>query len=154
MTKYPWRGHNFDKQTRDMLIELDTLVGPYISIDPTQGSYSGGVSASAGTHDGGGACDLSVANLTAWQIDLVVFLARRVGFAAWHRSPSEGPWAAHIHCINKTAKDLSPSAKAQVVDYGKKLSGLASKKADRHKALEAPYESTWASYLANWGRSS
>lgn len=150
MAKVTWRGHRFDEQTRDMLRELDKLVGPYVQIRPTQGSYSSSVSASAGTHSGGGAVDLSVQKLTADQVDLVVFLARRVGFAAWHRAASEGPWVDHIHMINKTCKDLSPSAKNQVKAYKDKRSGLASNKADKHKNLGAPYESTWASYLANW----
>jgi hypothetical protein len=150
VAKKTWRGHKFDQNTYEKLVELDKLVGPYVSIAPTQGSYSSGVEASAGTHAGGGACDLSVANLSAFQIDLVVFLARRLGLAAWHRSPSEGPWGAHIHLINKDAPDLSSGAKNQVKAYLKKLSGLASGKADKHKALGAPYESTWRSYLANW----
>lgn len=152
MTKVTWRGKTFDAQTRDMLIELDKLVGPNLSIHPSQGSYSNGVAASGGTHSGGGAVDLSIGSvgLTPWQVDLVVFLARRVGFAAWHRTPSEGPWGEHIHMINKTCKDLSPSAKGQVTAYKAGLSGLASHKPDRHKALQAPTTATWDSYRANW----
>lgn len=145
-----WRGQKFDAQTREMLIELDKLVGPNIQIQPTQGSYSSSVGASAGTHSGGGACDLTVRNLTAWQVDLVVFLARRLGFAAWHRSAAEGDWSPHVHMINKTCKDLSPSAARQVEAYLHGKSGLASGKPDKHAALEAPRESTWKSYLANW----
>lgn len=146
-----WRGHRFDANTRDKLVELDKLVGPDVSIDPTQGSYNkGGVAASAGTHDGGGAVDLSVRNLTEFQINLVVFLARRIGFAAWFRSANEGNWPDHIHLINKDAPDLSAGAKSQVRAYLLRKSGLASGKQDRHISLEAPYESTWRSYLNNW----
>jgi len=83
-----WRGKKFDPQTRDMLVELDKLVGPNVQIKPTQGSFSSGVAASAGTHSGAGAVDLSVASLSLDQINLVVFLMRRLGFAAWHRVPS------------------------------------------------------------------
>lgn len=150
MAKVTWRGHKFDPQTAEMLRELDKLVGPYVSIQPTQGSYSNSVGASAGTHSGAGACDLSVQKLSSWQVQLVVFLARRIGFAAWHRSSSEGPWADHIHLINKTAKGLAPAAERQVAAYKAKRNGLANDKADKHKALEAPYESTWATYLNNW----
>lgn len=152
MAKVTWRGHKFDSQTRDMLVEVDKLVGPNIAIRPTQGSYSNAVGASAGTHSGGGAVDLSVAGagLTAKQIDLVVFLLRRVGFAAWHRAASEGPWSSHIHAINKTAPDLSSQAKSQVAAYKAGKSGLASGKPDKHAALGAPRTATWASYLANW----
>jgi hypothetical protein len=152
MGKVSWRGHKFDEQTRDMLREVDKLVGPDIAIRPTQGSYSTSVGASAGTHAGGGAVDLSVggAGLTAFQVQLVVFLMRRVGFACWHRAPSEGNWASHIHAINKTAPDLSPAAKSQVAAFKKGLSGLASGKADKHKDLDASDTSTWASYRRNW----
>lgn len=152
MGKVSWRGHKFDQETKDMLVEVDKLVGPNVQIRPTQGSYSNSVGASAGTHSGGGAVDLSVAQLSASQIELVVFLLRRVGFAAWHRTPNEGNWGAHIHAINKTCTDLSPQAKSQVSAYKTGKSGLASGKPDRHKGLGAPVTATWASYLANWGR--
>lgn len=52
--------------------------------------------------------------------------------------------------INKTAKGLAPAAERQVAAYKAKRNGLANDRADKHKALEAPYESTWATYLANW----
>lgn len=99
-----------------------------------QGSYSGGVSASAGTHDGGGAADLSVAGLTtAQQLALVTELRRRNG-CAWLRSPAYG-WparlgGAHIHVIVRDEPELSAGARAQVAAYDKKLNGLASKKPD------------------------
>jgi hypothetical protein len=150
MAKVSWRGHKFDEQTRSMLVEVDKLVGPNIPIRPTQGSYSTSVGASAGTHSGGGAVDLSGAALSADQIKLVVFMLRRVGFAAWHRAPSEGNWGSHIHAINKTAPDLSSQAKSQVAAYMAGKSGLASGKADKHAALGAPRTATWKSYLANW----
>lgn len=149
--KVKWRGVTVDDQTAEMLSELDKLVGPYVTIDPTQGSYSTAVGASAGTHAGGGAVDLAVRQLSPFQVNLVVFLARRLGFAAWHRAASEGPWAAHIHMVNKTARGLSPSAARQVKSYLNKRNGLANNGPDKHESLEAPYESTWASYLANWG---
>ena len=150
MAKVKWRGHKFDAETAAMLRELDKLVGPHVPIRPTQGSYSTGVAASAGTHSGGGACDLSVQGLSTTQVQLVVFLARRIGFAAWHRSPSEGPWGDHIHLINKTCPDLAPAAARQVAAYKAKRNGLANDKPDKHRALDAPYESTWDTYCANW----
>src|SRR5690606_13358071 len=62
----------------------------------TQGSYNpGGVGQSGGTHDGGGAVDISVTNLS--NRNAAVKALREVGFAAWYRSPSQGNWAAHIH---------------------------------------------------------
>ena len=145
MTRVTWRGHTFDARTRDMLVELDRLAGPLVPIRPTQGSYSTGVEASAGTHSGGGACDLSAKDLTPGQIKVVVFLARRIGFAAWHRSPSEGPWPAHIHLIARGCPDLAPGARRQVEAYDKGLSGLASGRRDKHRWLKAPV-TTWEEY--------
>lgn len=130
--------------------EVDKLVGPDFPVRPTQGSYSTSVGASAGTHAGGGAVDISVSALSAAQINILVFLLRRVGMAAWHRSTSEGPWAAHVHAVNKTARDLSPSAERQVAAYMNAKDGLAGNKADKHKALGAPRVATWKSYCANW----
>lgn len=150
MSRVTWRGHTFDTQTRDMLVELDKLVGPNVSIKPTQGSYSTGVGASAGTHAGGGAVDLSVAALSSFQVELVVFLARRLGFAAWHRLPGEGPWNQHIHMINKTAPGLSGAAQSQVMQYMSSRNGLANHGFDKHANLDAPRDATWKSYLANW----
>lgn len=136
--KATWRGKTFDARTVLMLKEVDRLVGPNVQIRPTQGSYSTSVGASAGTHAGGGAVDLSVSELTDWQVQLVVFLMRRVGFAAWHRSATEGNWAQHIHGIAIGCPDLSPSAKNQVAAYKAGKNGLANGKADKHKALGAP----------------
>lgn len=154
MAHVTWRGKVFDERTRDQLVELDKLVGPNITIHPSQGSYSNGVAASGGTHSGGGAVDLSVgsAGLSPFQIDLVVFLARRIGFAASHRLPSEGPWAEHIHMISIGCKDLSNQAKAQVTAYKAGLNGLANHHPDPHRKLGAPSTATWESYKANWNK--
>ncbi len=150
MAKVTWRGVTLDAQTRDMLVEVDKLVGPNIPIRPVQGSYSHSVGASAGTHSGGGAVDISVRVLTSFQINLVVFLLRRVGFAAWHRLPGDGPWAEHIHAIAIGVPDLSSQAKAQVSAYKAGLNGLANHHADRDAPLGAPRTATWDSYLRNW----
>lgn len=101
-----------------------------------QGSWSSGVGASAGTHSGGGAFDLSVAGLSrAEQLHLVDVLRRR-NVAAWLRSPEFG-WPArlgpsHIHGIVRDEAELSRSARAQVVAYRLGRNGLASGRKDPH----------------------
>lgn len=151
MPSVTWRGVKLDPQTRSMLQEVDKILGPEIPLRPSQGSYSNSVGASAGTHSGGGAVDISVRGLTSFQINLVVFLLRRVGFAAWHRLPGDGPWSEHIHAIAKGVPDLSSQAKSQVKDYANGLSGLAPHGGrDRDAALDAPRIATWTSYLNNW----
>jgi hypothetical protein len=100
-----------------------------------QGSYHKG-SLSAGTHNGGGAFDLSVRGLSHKQIlDLVNELRKR-NVAAWYRSPLYG-WpeslgGAHIHGIVMDEPGLSYAAKRQVINYRDGLNGLASKRKDPH----------------------
>jgi hypothetical protein len=85
-----------------------------------QGSYHKTTTASAGTHDGGGAVDL-----TPYQADRKQHALRAVGFAAWHRYPIPGVWPEHVHAIAIGDKQLSPAAAAQVHDYYHHLNGLA-----------------------------
>jgi len=94
----------------------------------TQGSYTGSVGASGGTHDGGGAVDISVLNpqLSTGQRDDLVLILRQLGCAAWLRNPSQGDWPYHIHAIDSGANDASPQAEGQVDDYNAGRNGLAS----------------------------
>ncbi len=87
----------------------------------TQGSYSTSVSASFGTHDGGGAVDLSVRSPIDWavlesEIDPMIRALRTAGFAAWLRAENElYPGSPiHIHAIAIGDADLSPAARAQI----------------------------------------
>ena len=87
-----------------------------------QGSYNaGGVAASAGTHDGGGAIDVSPTS----NPNEVVRALREVGFAAWHRLPNQGPWNEHIHAIAIGDPELSSGARTQVSEYYAGQNGLA-----------------------------
>ncbi|AKU18611.1 peptidoglycan-binding protein [Luteipulveratus mongoliensis] len=89
----------------------------------TQGEYNpGGVDASAGTHDGGGAIDISVNNLNSRSA--AVKALRQVGFAAWERTPAQG-FDPHIHAVAISDTDMAPGAQAQIGDYYKGLNGLA-----------------------------
>jgi hypothetical protein len=60
-----WRGKRFNRRTVDMIKWAEEKAGFKFVIG--QGSYNTGVSASAGTHDGGGAADFSVRDLTITQ---------------------------------------------------------------------------------------
>lgn len=91
------------------------------SLTVVQGSYNtGGVGASKGTHDGGGAVDLTPQD---WQAK--VHAMRAVGFAAWHRPAIPGLWEEHVHAVLIGNAHLSPAAEAQVVSYMKHRNGLA-----------------------------
>lgn len=122
MTRVTVDGKTLNKRTADMLKRAQQRLGYDLYV--VQGSYNaGGVSASAGTHDGGGAIDVAVPSGKAAE---VVRALREVGFAAWHRLPSQGPWGEHIHAIAIGDPELSSGAEQQVRAYYAGLNGLAS----------------------------
>ncbi len=158
MTVTTFNGKRTDTRTAAMLTEAQRLYGRTIRL--TQGSYNTSVSQSANTHAGGGAIDASVDGLTSTQITSLVRILRTVGFAAWHRKPSEGPWAAHIHAVAVGCRDLAPSAARQVEALRNGRNGLANGGLDPHAWLNVPVR-TWEQYLASrtplpwplpWGR--
>lgn len=102
------------------------LVGYDVLERTRQGSYTGTVSASGGTHDAGGALDLSIKGLSASEVDALVEYLRLYGCAAWHRTPDQGDWGPHVHAIDSGANDLSPQAAHQVSEYEAGRNGLAS----------------------------
>jgi hypothetical protein len=134
-------GKPVNKRTADMVAAADAMVAHSIVL--TQGSYNaGGVAASAGTHDGGGAVDISVSDLTTTQRWQTVKAMRTVGFAAWLRSPDQGPWPYHIHAIAIGDTDVSSGARNQIADYYVGKNGLASHAADNTpSAYQVPF--TW-----------
>lgn len=85
-----------------------------------QGSYHPGVSQSGGTHDGGGAIDVSPFN---WEQR--VHALRAVGFCAWHRPAIPNVWGEHIHAILRGDREMSLAAHEQVVQYDQHTDGLA-----------------------------
>lgn len=117
-------GKTVDRLTKHALKRAEWILGYELSI--TQGSYNAGrVSASAGTHDGGGVVDLK-----AWDADAKVRALRAVGFAAWRRLPHEGPWPEHIHAVLIGNAKLSAGARRQVDAYLAGRNGLANNRPD------------------------
>ncbi len=88
----------------------------------TQGSYHAGLEASFGTHDGGGAVDLSVRDPNDWShivyedMDTIIRSLRRAGFAAWLREAGElyDGSPIHIHAIAISDPELSQAAHDQL----------------------------------------
>lgn len=131
-----------DKMTRQALQKMEQVLGYELTI--VQGSYNrGGVSASAGTHDGGGAVDLA-----PWDAERKVLVGRKVGcFAMWERLPSQGPWAKHVHGILIGNDKASRGAKNQVVAYRAGRNGLVANRPDdgpRVTIKAFSYDPTWA----------
>jgi hypothetical protein len=114
-------GKRVDWITRAALTATAERLGYPDGLTITQGSYNaGGVSASAGTHDGGGVVDLS-----AFEHGRKVRELRRTGFAAWYRPAIPGLWPAHIHAVLIGNRKLAPVARRQVAAYLAGRDGLA-----------------------------
>jgi hypothetical protein len=130
-------GSLLNQRTLTMLMHAQELYGGEIQLTGsaiTQGSYSTGVSASFGTHDGGGAVDLSVLQpgtyTVMWDdIDPLLRALRVSGFAAWLREYGElyTDSPIHIHAIAIGDAELSPAAQEQLTGpagYFRGYSGL------------------------------
>lgn len=135
-------GKTVDRLTAAALREVERRLG--YSLTVVQGSYNaGGVAASAGTHDGGGAVDL-----LAWDWENKVRALRAVGFAAWYRPTIPGHWNAHIHAILIGNPALSQGAKNQVAAYYAKRDGLKSNAHDPFWRPKTIPVYTWADATA------
>jgi hypothetical protein len=126
-----------NQRTLAMLAHAQELYGGEIALTGyaiTQGSYSGAVAASFGTHAGGGAVDLSVMRqgtyTVLWDdIEPLLRALRVAGFAAWLREYGElhPDSPIHIHAIAIGDLELSPAAQEQLTGeagYFRGYSGL------------------------------
>jgi hypothetical protein len=144
-----WRGVTLDTRSAAMMDEVARLC-PGVPITPTQGSWSG-ADASAGTHSGAGAIDIAAANLPQAQRDQIVLAMRRVGWAAWHRTPDQSDWPHHIHGVSMGEPGLSPQAYDQTRDYIEGRNGLASNAPDDGPRDFHYVGITWEEYLSGSG---
>jgi hypothetical protein len=116
-----------DRKTMAFLQTMEHRLGYPLTV--VQGCYSGGaVSASAGTHDGGGVVDL-----VSWDSKRKVKVARELGAFAWFRPDLPGVWGEHIHLGIRSHGSLSSAAKAQQADFDANpaRNGLANNAVDR-----------------------
>ncbi|GAA4550772.1 peptidoglycan-binding domain-containing protein [Amycolatopsis samaneae] len=140
-SRVTYHGVTLNTRTKAMLAEAEKKLGRQLGL--TQGSYNpGGVGASAGTHDGGGAMDISVSGLSDATRTTVVKTLRQVGFAAWLRTPAQG-FAYHIHAMAISDPDLSSGAQHQTGDYYLGMNGLAGRGRDDGPAVK---KVTWEEY--------
>lgn len=126
-SRVSYGGKTVNVRTREMLKLAAAWAGVTISL--TQGSYNTGVSASAGTHDGGGVVDINVNSWSSSTRSKVVLALRKAGFAAWLRTPSDG-FAYHIHACAIGDREMASLAKSQVQSYFNGRNGLANNGAD------------------------
>lgn len=92
LSKVIFRGKLVDAWVMCLLLKAEAELGYRLSI--MQGCFSkGSVSASAGTHDLGGVCDLAAYD---W-VNKVTVLGDLGGYP-YHRLYTPGVWPEHIHC--------------------------------------------------------
>ena len=113
-----------NRRTLAMLEHAAQLYGGEIEITGysiTQGSYTSSEPASFGTHDGGGAVDLSVMRPGTWtvlydELEPLIHALRISGFAAWVRDFNElySGSPIHIHAVAIGDQDLSIAAREQL----------------------------------------
>lgn len=124
--KVTFRGRLMDRKTQAFVEAMEERLGYELTI--VQGSYNaGGVSASAGTHDGGGVLDLA-----SWDAANKVRVARALGAFAWLRPDLPGVWGEHIHLGIRNHGRLAQAAQDQQRDYDAKppRNGLANHAVD------------------------
>ncbi len=142
-SRLTYHGKTMNSRTKAMLVKAEGLLGRQLTV--TQGSYNpGGVGASGGTHDGGGALDLGVEGMSSTTRTDVARKLRQVGFAAWVRTPAQGDWGYHIHAIALSDPDLSSGAQHQAGDYYLGYNGLAGRGSDDGPAVSPKL--TWEEY--------
>lgn len=136
-------GKVVNARTEEMLAHAQQQLDRELVLD--QGSYNpGGDPTSAGTHDGGGAVDINTDDMDEQTARSVVEELRKVGFAAWYRTPDQGDWPHHIHAIALSDPDLSSPAQEQAGDYYLGKNGLANEQPD--DGPEVKPIRTWEQY--------
>lgn len=133
MTLVEVNGEAVSMRTYSMLQLAQKIYGgPGSVLRVVQGSYEPGLPESFGTHDAGGAVDISIRNPTnleeiLWgEATKMVSALREAGFAAWYRptgmfGPNSG---AHIHAIAIGDPELSQAARDQLDGPGGYFRGL------------------------------
>lgn len=129
-----FRGVKVDVRTRVMIERAESFMrkmGISSKLSFSQGSFNSGVSASAGTHDGGGALDIRIGGFSSATADNVVKALRMAGFAAWRRGVNDS-FSPHIHAIGIGNRKATQVAKNQVVEYFRGGDGLVGSRGDMH----------------------
>ncbi len=141
-----FRGGLMNVRTKVMLQRAETYakqMGVPMPVFIVQGSYSNGVSASGGTHDGGGALDIRSRHLSVANVKKLVKALRMAGFAAWSRGYGKDSFDPHIHAIAIGDRQLSGAARNQVAEYFRGGDGLVGSAGDGDAEVGRPWPK-WA----------
>ncbi len=148
LSPIPFRGVTMNERTVNMIERAEFVMQkklghPGFQFNITQGSFSSSVSASAGTHDRGGALDVHTSSLPKKTVDDMVKSLRQAGFAAWSRGRGFDSFTPHIHAIAIGDSSASSGAKSQVQEFGRGGDGLVGSQLDPDRGLGRPTP-TWA----------
>ena len=133
-----FRGRGMNARDAAMILEAERRFGSQVPI--TQGPFSTSVTASAGTHSGGGAVDWALAGMSAKRKAKFGRACKNVGWAWWLRPYLAGVWPEHAHGVAKGCRNAAPLAKEQMGDFDRGLDGLASGFADPSYRPDPPVE--------------
>ncbi|MFH1811811.1 MAG: peptidoglycan-binding protein [Pseudomonadota bacterium] len=148
-----WRGVKVNGRTREMIQRAEFIMRhkyghKNFTFAITQGSYNkGGVAASAGTHDGGGAVDIRTRDSSKSTVDHMVKAMREAGFAAWSRGRGHDSFSPHIHAIAIGDREAAWLAKSQVKNYAAGRNGLSNNALDPDRSLGRPVPAWARKYL-------
>lgn len=150
-TKTTYQGHTVNALTKQLIQAANVLLrnesngGETSDMTMTQGSYNTSVSASGGTHAGGGAADLSKYNAKNREKVL-----RKLGGDAWRRLAVSGLWPEHVHVIVDGDPTASAAAKDQMYDYRHRRNGLANNGPDTGYYMYAFPRFIYGTTRARW----
>lgn len=126
-TRALWRGVVVCSHSVPKLNAWAVSIGNAIRLTPLAGcgSYQTSTKASAGTHAGGGAIDITGNGMTSTQRTMVARKGREVGLqVAWFRPYRANVWTNHFHALDPDCPQLASVAAGQCVDCFNNDNGL------------------------------
>jgi hypothetical protein len=135
---------------RDAAIHLTAERQFGATVQVIQASFTGGVQASGGTHDGGGARDTSTYGMTERQKLKWVRANKDTGVCIWLRRAVTNLWNEHCHGIDRGCKNASDAAKDQVGAFDRKEDGLIGDGMDYTYRPDPPVTFDYAEFRAKW----
>lgn len=137
-----FKGVKVDRLTKRTILWIQDKVG--FEVNLSQGSYNaGGVSASAGTHDGGGAVDFNINGLSRKQRIELVHAIKLAGGAAWYRPYAPGVWGEHVHAEFFGNAKMSAGGRQQLYAFDAGRDGLAGNRVDPTFRPSTPRRFSW-----------
>jgi len=142
-TRVMYDGKLVNARTRDALkyaqADWRKRMGHKKSIRLAKGSYQPASDTSGTTHNGGGAVDIRTkgVGLTDEEILILSRCLKDAGGAPWIRDSRDG-FDPHIHCLFPGDREMSASAKRQVVSYDLGRNALTNNKVDRNPYRAKP----------------